>query len=95
MTWRERIVAARARGEFTAEDLRAWWSCQSCLVGEVQQRYWGPEYDAGRWMDLNGREGTGFQEGLELAIRRNDFDFVEDRLDAIEDRAQHLKREVV
>jgi len=92
-TWRERIVEARERGKFGNEDMKEWMNYRTCLVGEVQARYWGPGYNACRWMDLNGHDGAGFQEGVQRALLRNDFRFLEDRLDAIEDRALQLKRE--
>ena len=95
-TWRERIVEARERGSFTSDDFRAWMWPQTCLVGEAVHNLFGRANDT-FWMALNNHPAycpmTGLQDGLSTAIRENDFDFVERRLDLIEDRALQLKRE--
>src|SRR5687768_10940983 len=100
-TWRERIAEARDRGRFTDADRAAWASPMKCLVGETVRQMWG-EYDSGVWCRVNWSNYSlgvphdalqdSLQEGLCDALLTNDFDFVERRLDAIEDRALELKR---
>src|SRR5436190_24089275 len=99
-TWRERIAEARTRGRFTAEDRQAWCGPLTCLVGETINRVFG-RYTPLLWCQVNWTDygtfrfsrGSGFNDGLLHALNENDFDFVESRLDAIEDRALQLKRE--
>ena len=92
MTWRERIAQARERGSFTQEDRSAWDNPMTCLVGEVVSAR--EVYDSSYWVLLNdnGRP-AGLQEGMLTALHDGDFDFVERRLEEIEDRALQLKRE--
>ena len=102
MTWRERIVAARARGRFDADDLMASRNWDTCAVGEQRAAMpdiiiyravypsWSTAYRAPidpLLKDLG--DGDHFVD----AIYRNDVDEAERLLDAIEDRALVLKRE--
>ena len=95
--WRERIAEARARGEFTTEDMtlatRSWCTCavgeQLALYGEeVVMFLEGGPADPTLW-----RLGASRTPGFGQAVERNDFDAAERLLDAIEDRALELKRE--
>jgi hypothetical protein len=100
MTWRERIVAARARerrapwwlggfvvrpARFTADDHRAWLGVDTCLAGEVAESY---GLDIVRGAEL---WHIGLRACNPLLV--GDYREVERVLDAIEDRALALKRE--
>lgn len=104
-TWRERVVAAAARGRFTVADWKLAKSWVTCAVGEQHALHpelglygtWGRrppaiDFDMGpEDLELSrlGDEATGFY----AAVRENDIDRASDLLDAIEDRVLVLKRE--
>ena len=92
-SWRERIVAGRARGTFTQEDKELAFGWNTCAVGECADRL-GICLDAlqlapsGDWhQDL----GRAFLD----AIQRNDFDRAEGLLNAIDDAGLVIKRRAV
>ena len=103
-TWRERIVAARERGQFTTQDVDdARTSWQTCAVGEQHAAMPFVVLYGERWSGLSGcgpvddtlwRLG-GTESGFGRAVQDHQFDAAEELLDQIEDRVLQLKREVV
>ena len=95
--WRERIVEARGRGGFTAEDKAdATGSWLTCAVGEQRALYGETvvlldRQAQPRDLALQRLGGTD-RDGFGAAVFRDDFDLAERRLDAIEDRTLTLKR---
>lgn len=100
LTWRERIVAARARGGFTREDrdLAASWG--TCAVSEQAIARTGhyqrlPSEGARsyhietEWPDLYSPGHAFYWK----AVAVDNFDEAERLLDQIEDEALRLKRE--
>ena len=97
MSWRERIQAARERGEFTYEDRMRAVSCSTCAVGEAAR-------DIG--IDHNAFVAVRFvtdspnalsiarhlSVGFTMAVINRRFDEAERLLDEIEDRALAIKR---
>jgi hypothetical protein len=90
-TWGERIVRARTRGLFTAEDRvrAARWS--TCAIGELARR-WGPQIvrlDDGRPVDATFSDlGTTFF----AAVLANDVARAETTLAEIENQAALTSR---
>jgi hypothetical protein len=94
MTWRDRIVEARANGQFTPQDAEDASSWETCAVGEARLahptliRTTTPYYFAPLDADL-AQWGIAFGR----AVRHGGlFETAETCLDAIEDRVLVLKR---
>jgi hypothetical protein len=89
-SWRERVIRARERGQFTDEDRRqaARWS--SCAVGEhVQHHPQLLKLEYGCPVDVElGRLGTI----VFAAVLGNDVPRAEAALDRIDDRVLEIKR---
>lgn len=98
MTWRERIQAARERGEFTLEDFEdATGSWLTCAVGEQHALMpeivlYGQPSVLGPWDTKIRALGNTFT-GFGRAVTLDDVARAEELLDAIEDRVLQLKRE--
>jgi hypothetical protein len=95
MTWRERIVAARAAGRFTDADQRFAASWMTCAVGE--QRHAHPDVvvalQPDSWVfDPIDRELYTLGVRFPRAVLTHDVDAAERLLDQIEDRVLALKR---
>jgi hypothetical protein len=104
MTWRERIVAARERGDFTEDDVYKAGSWTTCVVGEVHQahplvvRYGecvgtcggmdGCGWPLDKTFEVLGDDLYGFAQ----AVKVGNVDRAEALLDQIEDRVLELKR---
>ena len=96
--WRERIAEARARGAFTAVDLRDVWHPGSCAVGEQVHRGLLQEYldisETPYIVEHGVLAGKHLVGGLfTQLVRYNLFDEAERVLDAVEDAALRWKRE--
>lgn len=94
-TWRERIVEARARGEFTENDKRDAWSWHTCAVAEQNHRMPGVVV----WVEALGVRARPADQDLRewgsdfpWAVDNDEFDGAEHLLDQIEDRALELRR---
>ena len=101
-SWRERIVAARARGGFTIDDKTAAGSWPTCAVGEQHAAlpdvvvYEPSTFSASGVVptdDVLTRLGSGHRDGFCGAVLCDDATLAETLLDAIEDRVLALKRE--
>lgn len=98
ITWRERIVKARARGHFTNEEKALADDWGTCAVGEQAEAH--PlvvRYQHGCTC-LGPVDNTLYRLGSStlgfcLAVLVNRFDKADEYLDAIEDRVMVLKRE--
>jgi len=93
MTWRERIHAARERGEFSAEDWGAWLKIFTCPAAECVRAY-GVADQGGRYGDWWNAELHIMGNDLGALMHARDFDGAERLLDALDDRALALKREL-
>lgn len=90
--WRERIAEARGRGKFTKEDLLAWKSLETCMVGEQREKY-GVFFPLEMGIPSEHLKGW-LQTKIAKAILFNNFAEAEHLLDLVEDRALTLKREM-
>ena len=95
-TWRERVIAAKARGTFTRDECSAACSWLTCAVGE--QRASLPQVviyvnGVAPEDDVLAHLGSDFGTGFAWAVSRADFGLAERILDQIEDRVLQLKRE--
>ena len=99
MTWRERIIEARAHGMFTDDDKCAAGQWATCAVGEQHAAlplvvlydnslHCPKDWELAELGSHGLRDGGGFC----AAVMRHDFDLADSLLDAIEDRVLVLKR---
>ena len=87
MTWRERIVVARERGQFTREDIELASEWDTCAVGELGiVIHKIPNLLLAIDFVTDGSAFVG-------AVTRHEFDEAERLLDNIADLALCLKRE--
>ena len=95
MTWRERNVAARQRGSFTDDEKADAMNWCRCAVGEQCRAMPGViAVAAGTYVPVDERlHLLGDEAGFGVAVNLDNFDRVDDLLDAIEDRVLQLKRE--
>ena len=104
ISWRERVVAARARGAFTQEEIRlACHDWTTCAVGEQHTlhpelgvlkiaRGWvvpTPATPELRRLGGDGKDDDGFAD----AVRAHDFDAADRILDKLEDLILTFKRQ--
>ena len=88
-TWRERIEEARKRGFFTADDKWTWASTTTCPAGEAVRAY-GLRATSGFYHPVLHPIGDAMWDMIET----NNFGGADRLLDAIEDQALKLKREM-
>lgn len=96
LTWRERIQAARERGEFLPEDYGASSCFATCAVGEHHAK--APDVvvyviavdGMEAWPQDKPLNGLGYD--FMDAVRGHEFARADSILDAIEDRVLALKR---
>ena len=89
-SWRERVITARERGQFTDADRRQGGRWSSCAVGEhVRHHPTLIKLEYGCPVDVElGRLGTIFF----AAVLGNDARRAEAALDRIDDRVLEIKR---
>lgn len=101
MTWRERIAAARERGQFTLEDVTDAAQWTTCAVGEQHAQHplvvrYEEDSEGGFPTDdvlyRLGGYWAAMDYGFLWAVSKNHFDRAEAVLGAIEDRVLELKR---
>ena len=95
MTWRERIVAARARGWFDSQDLAACVAIETCPAAETALAYGvGRETSASRSrLPFYHADLHALGDGMHDLMTARDFDGCERLLDSMEDHAVQFKRE--
>ena len=94
LSWRERIVAARARGGFTEEERRAMLDCLTCFWHDVRTEF-GVALCSQQEHDLLGDpvlDRLVFKEAVS-AVMKDEPDRAERVLDEMYDRMLTLKRE--
>ena len=93
-TWRERIVAARARGGFTEEEKRTIVDCESCFWADVRADFGVEPCSPLELALLNDPvlERLVFRRAI-AAVAKDDMDRAERILDQMYDRMLTLKRE--
>ena len=101
MTWRERVVAAEARGKFTHEDFKLASVWDTCAVGEQHQRnshvvvYIPTDCFCHEFRECPQDDKIarlGGIDGFFGAVILNDMHAAGRYLDKIEDRVMELKR---